>query len=174
MSRGSSNGRPMRRVRPSCRTRAGSRLYCGLPGDGTLLPRSLARSAENIATSWSWNTRPNHRLWRADLYGPHLAEIRSITVDPRTSSGGGKRLVKALLSQAEKHSVTCVCLFTRIPEFFSAHGIYHRFTSRTFLQDPQGLHKCPRLTTATKSDDTRDVPRFAILPAPNNWLKIEA
>ncbi|MFI5107176.1 MAG: GNAT family N-acetyltransferase, partial [Terriglobales bacterium] len=80
------------------------------------------------------------------LYGVHLAEIRSITVDPASqSSGGGRRLVKALLAQAEKHKVTCVCLFTRIPEFFGYMG----FTVATREELPDKIYKdcvhCPNL-----------------------------
>jgi amino-acid N-acetyltransferase len=106
----------------------------------------------------------------------HLAEIRSITVDPASqSSGGGRRLVKALLAQAEKHKVTCVCLFTRIPEFFSRMG----FTVAAHQDLPDKIHKdcyqCPRLYRCDEVPMIRgDLPTFAILPPPKNWLKIQA
>jgi amino-acid N-acetyltransferase len=87
--------------------------------DGTLLPRTLAEICENVR---DFVVLEDHArvigCGALHLYGVHLAEIRSITVD-RTwqSAGGGERLVKALLAQAAKHKVTCVCLFTRIPEW---------------------------------------------------------
>jgi amino-acid N-acetyltransferase len=94
-------------------------LIAAYSGDGTLLPRSLAEICENVRDFIV--LEQNDRIigcGALHLYGVHLAEIRSITVDPASqSSGGGRRLVKALLAQAEKHKVSCVCLFTRIPIF---------------------------------------------------------
>ena len=84
-------------------------------GDGTLLPRTLAEICENVRDFVV--LEHDGRLigcGALHLYGVHLAEIRSITVDPASqSSGGGRRLVKALLAQAEKHQVTCVCQIGR-------------------------------------------------------------
>src|SRR5271167_4709063 len=90
-------------------------LISAYSGDGTLLPRTLAEICENVR-DFVVLENDGHIIGcgALHLYGTHLAEIRSITVDPaRQSSGGGRRLVKALLAQAEKHKVTCVCLFTR-------------------------------------------------------------
>ena len=87
-------------------------------GDGTLLAALAgARSVRTSATSSS--SRMKARSWaaaRLHLYGMHLAEIRSITVTSSSKGkGAGRVLVDALLKEAEKQSVTCVCLFTRIP-----------------------------------------------------------
>src|ERR1700678_4270770 len=99
-------------------------LISGYSGDGTLLPRTLAEICENVRDFVV--LEQDGRILGCGalhLYGVHLAEIRSITVDPASQSvGGGRRLVKALLAQAAKHKVSCVCLFTRIPEFFSCMG----------------------------------------------------
>src|SRR5271155_2617659 len=93
-------------------------LISAYSGDGTLLPRTLPEICENVRDFVV--LEEDGRIigcGALHLYGVHLAEIRSITVDPASqSSGGGRRLVKALLAQAEKHRVSCVCLFTRIPE----------------------------------------------------------
>src|SRR2546425_1919114 len=87
-------------------------LIAAYSGDGTLLPRTLAEVCENVRDFVV--LEHDGRIigcGALHLYGVHLAEIRSITVDPASqSSGGGRRLVKALLAQAEKHNVTCVCL----------------------------------------------------------------
>src|ERR1700681_4994830 len=88
-------------------------LIAAYSGDGTLLPRSLAEICENVRDFIV--LEDNDRIigcGALHLYGVHLAEIRSITVDPSSqSSGGGRRLVKSLLAQAEKKKVTCGCLF---------------------------------------------------------------
>src|SRR5437879_10871381 len=87
--------------------------------DGTLLPRTLAEICENVRDFVV--LEESGRIigcGALHLYGTHLAEIRSITVAPWTQGkGGGGRLVKALLVEAKKHRVTCICLFIRAPKF---------------------------------------------------------
>src|SRR5271165_3175712 len=77
-------------------------LISSYSGDGTLLPRTLAEICENVRDFVVLEEEERIIGCGAlHLYGVHLAEIRSITVDPsRQSDGGGKRLVKALLAQA--------------------------------------------------------------------------
>lgn len=142
-------------------------------GDGTLLPRTLAEICENVRDFTV--LEDSGRIigcGALHLYGPHLAEIRSITVDPmRQRSGGGTRLVKALLGQARKHEVNCICLFTRTPEFFARMGF--SLAQREDL--PDKMHKdccvCPRFHRCDEVAMVRgELPRFAILPEPDRWL----
>jgi amino-acid N-acetyltransferase len=89
--------------------------------DGTLLPRRYAEICANIATFTVVETDSHKFIGCAALhvYGPHLAEIRSIVVHPNAKGqGAGGLLVHALLDQAEASGIKCVCLFTRIPAFF--------------------------------------------------------
>ena len=151
-------------------------LISAYSGDGTLLPRSLAEICENVRDVVLQDEGRIIGCGALHLYGVHLAEIRSITVDPASQSvGGGRRLVKALLAQAEKHKVSCVCLFTRIPEFFSRMG----FSVANHQDLPDKIHKdcyqCPRLYRCDEVAMVRgELPTFAILPPPTNWLKIHA
>src|SRR5262244_1030381 len=94
-------------------------LISAYSGDGTLLPRTYAEICENVRDFVVLEHRGKIVGCGAlHLYGQHLAEIRSITVDPKFQrQGGGKRLVQALMEEAEKHQVTCISLFTRKPEF---------------------------------------------------------
>jgi amino-acid N-acetyltransferase len=146
-------------------------------GDGTLLPRTFAEVCENVR---DFLVLEHHGeivgCGALHLYGTHLAEIRSITVDPsHQRSGGGGRLVKALLAQADKHNVSSICLFTRIPEFFARMGF--AMAQRDDL--PDKIHKdccvCPRFHCCDEVAMVRgELPKFAILPQPTNWLvKIE-
>jgi amino-acid N-acetyltransferase len=96
---------------------------------GTLLPRTIAELCENVrdfvvVVDQSEDARDKIIGCGAlHLYGMHLAEIRSIAVTPEAKGrGAGRKLVEALLDEAERHHVTCVCLFTRIPEFFARLG----------------------------------------------------
>lgn len=114
--------------------------------DGTLLPRQIPELCENIRDFVV--AEHNGEIigcGALHLYGLHLAEIRSIAVHPKSQGfGAGHLLVNALLKEAERHNVTCVCLFTRIPEFFGRVGF--NMTSREEL--PDKIYKdcihCPR------------------------------
>src|ERR1017187_1961450 len=115
--------------------------------DGTLLPRSFAEICENIRDFVVIEHDGEIVGCGAlHLYGMHLAEIRSITVTAKAKGkGAGRVLVDALLREAKRQSVTCVCLFTRIPEFFGQMGFL--VVDKEVL--PDKMHKdcltCPRL-----------------------------
>jgi amino-acid N-acetyltransferase len=91
---------------------------------GTLLPRTIAELSENVRDFVvAENDGTIVGCGALHLYGRHLAEIRSIAVAPEAHGlGAGRQLVEALLAEAERHHATCVCLFTRIPEFFAHMG----------------------------------------------------
>ena len=115
--------------------------------DGTLLPRSLSEICENIRDF----VVVEHEgeivgCGALHLYGMHLAEVRSITIISKAKGkGAGRILIDALLAEAKRQSVTCVCLFTRIPDFFGKLGF--RAVEKEAL--PDKIHKdclkCPRL-----------------------------
>ena len=115
---------------------------------GTLLPRSRAEVSENIRDFVV--AEDGARILGCGalhLYGLHLAEIRSIAVAPESKGrGAGRALVEALMAEARRHSVTCVCLFTRTPSFFAHLGF--EIASRAEL--PDKIYKdcvhCPKLT----------------------------
>jgi amino-acid N-acetyltransferase len=141
--------------------------------DGTLLPRTLAEICENVRDFVV--LEDDGRVvgcGALHLYGPHLAEIRSITVAPsQQRQGGGGHLVRALLAEAKKHRVRCICLFTRTPEFFA--GLGFGLAQREDL--PDKIYKdccvCPRFHHCDEVAMVRgELPKFAILPEPANWL----
>jgi amino-acid N-acetyltransferase len=144
-------------------------LIAEFSADGTLLPRSLAEICENIR-DFTVVTEGDELIGcgALHLYGTHLAEIRSIAVWPRAKgTGAGRRLVDALLEEAEQHHVSCVCLFTRIPEFFAHLG----FTEAKREELPDKIYKdcanCPKLQECDEVAMYRgELPHFAILPRP--------
>jgi len=115
-------------------------------GDGTLLPRSLRDICENIRDFIVVeNEGEIVGCGALHLYGMHLAEIRSITVTSKSKGrGAGRVLVDALLKEARHQSVTCVCLFTRIPDFFGRMGF--RVVQKEALPDKalKDCQLCPR------------------------------
>jgi amino-acid N-acetyltransferase len=145
---------------------------------GVLLPRTLPEICENVRDFVVVEDRGRIVGCGAlHLYGIHLAEIRSITVHPSCRGrGAGALLMEALLAQAKKHQVSGVCLFTRIPEFFSRMGF--SMVTREVL--PDKLYKdccvCPRLHCCDEVAMVRgEIPAFAILPEPGSALvKLQA
>lgn len=123
-------------------------LIQSLSYDGTLLPRSPAEIYENVRDFTVAENDNGEFLGcgALHLYGPHLAEIRSIAVNETAKKqGAGGRLVQALLAEADSHSVPCVCLFTRIPAFFQRFGFTE--VGRTALPDKiyKDCANCPRI-----------------------------
>jgi amino-acid N-acetyltransferase len=148
-------------------------LIAAYSGDGTLLPRTLAEICENVRDfTVLENDGRIVGCGALHLYGTHLAEIRSITVVPWLQRhGGGRRIVKALLAEGKKHRVSCICLFTRTPEFFARVG----FAPAQREDLPDKIYKdccvCPRFHRCDEVAMVRgELPKFAILPEPPNWL----
>jgi amino-acid N-acetyltransferase len=100
-------------------------LVNSLSSDGTLLRRAFAEICENVRDFTIAESAQGifQGCGALHLYGPHLAEVRSIVVRPEAKSKGtGGLLLQSLLDEAEDHGIGCVCLFTRIPDFFFKHG----------------------------------------------------
>jgi amino-acid N-acetyltransferase len=116
---------------------------------GTLLPRPVAELNENIRDFVV--AEENGRVigcGALHLYGTHLAEIRSIAVASEAKGhGAGRALVDALMNEAQRQSVTCVCLFTRTPGFFAHLG----FDVARRQELPDKIYKdcvcCPKLSS---------------------------
>lgn len=148
-------------------------LIAAYSHDGTLLPRSLAEICENIRDFVVVEEDGEIVGCGAlHLYGTHLSEIRSITVVRSVQGkGAGRVLVQALMQEAEQHRVSCVCLFTRIPEFFARLG----FSMARREDLPDKIYKdcanCPRLHACDEIAMVRgELPSFAILQQPENVL----
>jgi amino-acid N-acetyltransferase len=136
--------------------------------DGTLLPRAIPEICENVRDFVVAEDESGIVGCGAlHLYGPHLAEIRSIAVSPhKTGRGIGRLLVEALLDETRRHKVTCVCLFTRTPAFFAHMG----FEAARREELPDKIYKdcihCPRLTDCDEIAMVRGA-----IPANTNGLR---
>jgi amino-acid N-acetyltransferase len=142
-------------------------LVNSLSHDGTLLRRNYAEICENVRDFAVAESETGEFLGcgALHLYGPHLAEVRSIVVEPEAQRhGAGGKLLRALLHEAEYQGVTCVSLFTRIPEFFDHYGF--RVVDRTTLPDKiyKDCQTCPRLYACDEVAMVLGVlPRIAVL-----------
>ena len=135
-----------------------------------LLPRTLAEICENIRDFVVVEDKGRIIGCGAlHLYGPHLCEVRSIAVDSSAQGhGAGRLVVNALLKEAERQQVSCVCLFTRIPDFFGRMGF--TVAQRESLPDKiyKDCLKCPKLHACDEVPMVRgELPSFAILRPTN-------
>jgi amino-acid N-acetyltransferase len=105
---------------------------------GLLLPRSAAQVRANLGcflvlagnapskSSESDNCNVQGRLLACvalEPYGPDLAEIRSLAVDPEAHNLGlGGRLVEAALATARRRKIARVFAVTHAAHFFERHG----------------------------------------------------
>ena len=142
-------------------------LVNSLSGDGTLLRRNYAEICENVRDFQVAESEAGVFLGcgALHLYGPHLAEVRSIVVKPEAKGqGAGGKLLRALLAEAEYQGVVSVCLFTRIPDFF--FHFHFRISDRTALPDKiyKDCQTCPRLYACDEVAMVRGpLPRIAVL-----------
>lgn len=143
-------------------------LVNSLSHDGTLLRRVFAEICENVRdfTVAESDTGVFLGCGALHLYGPHLAEVRSIVVLPEAKGQGvGGRILNVLLEEAEGHGVGCVCLFTRIPHFFFRYG-FREVEDRATLPDKifKDCQNCPRLYRCDEVAMARgQVPKVSIL-----------
>ncbi len=142
-------------------------LVNSLSGDGTLLRRSYAEICENVRDFSVAESESGIFLGcgALHLYGPHLAEVRSIVVKPEAKGqGAGGKLLRLLLAEAEEQGVGAVCLFTRISDFFFHFGF--RVVDRTTLPDKiyKDCQTCPRLYACDEVAMVRGtLPKIAVL-----------
>ena len=128
-------------------------LISAYAGDGTLLPRTLAEICENVR---DFVVLEDGGLiigcGALHLYGPHLAEIRSITVAPsQQGKGGGGHLVKALLAEAKKHRVILHLPVHASSRVFRSSGFCDCATRGSAGQDLQRLSCMPPLSRLRRS-----------------------
>ena len=125
-------------------------LIAAYAREGTLLPRTLSEICENVRDFTVVERRGQIVGCGAlHLYGPHLAEVRSIAVAKEAQGqGAGSKLMDALMQEAQDHRVSQVCLFTRAPIFFGKLGfieVPHASLPDKIYKDCQN---CPRFHTS--------------------------
>jgi amino-acid N-acetyltransferase len=96
----------------------------GYANQGTMLPRTEFEMAESIR-DFTIVAQDEKILGCAALhfYGPTVAELRSLAVDPAYKFLGlGKSLAEAVETEAREYDLAIVFAFTYVPKFFRKLG----------------------------------------------------
>ncbi len=99
-------------------------LINGYADNGIMLPRTEFELSEFIR-DFSVVYDGDSLLGCAALhfYGPSVAEVRSLAVDPRYKrTGAGRLIMEAIDREAEEFGLSSLFAFTYVPEFFSKMG----------------------------------------------------
>lgn len=101
-------------------------LINGYAGKGVMLPRTEFEMSEAIR-DFTVVLSGNRLLGCGALhfYTPALAEIRSLAVSEQAKTQGvGRRLVKALVQEAQEYELDAAFAFTYVTEFFEKVGFH--------------------------------------------------
>jgi amino-acid N-acetyltransferase len=101
-------------------------LINGYAAKGVMLPRTEFEMSESIR-DFTVVTIGDELLGAGALhfYSPTLAEIRSLAVDERAKTHGvGRRLVEALVQEAQDYELDAAFAFTYVVEFFQKVGFH--------------------------------------------------
>jgi amino-acid N-acetyltransferase len=101
-------------------------LINGYASKGIMLPRTEFEMSEAIR-DFTVVTQGEHLLGCGALhfYSPTVAEIRSLAVaELAKTQGVGRKIVSALISEAQEFELDAVFAFTYVPEFFAKVGFH--------------------------------------------------
>ena len=100
------------------------RLIAQYAEQGLLLPRAKEEIRRNISHFLIFEEKGRILSCVAlESYGPDLAEIRSLAVDPQLRGRRlGSRLIDFALTDARRRRIARVFAVTHAPEFFLRHG----------------------------------------------------
>lgn len=101
-------------------------LINGYAAKGIMLPRTEFELSEAIR-DFTVVTHGEHLLGCGALhfYSPTIGEIRSLAVAERAKTHGvGRRLVEALVAEADQYDLDAVFAFTYVVEFFNKVGFH--------------------------------------------------
>jgi amino-acid N-acetyltransferase len=101
------------------------------------------------------------------FYSPTTAEIRSLAVwDHAKTKGVGRKLVEALVAEAEQYELHAVFAFTYVVEFFSRVGFHHVERGALPLKAWKDCVRCPKFQACD------EVAVLRIL-RPDHWAEAE-
>ncbi|MGQ9917670.1 MAG: N-acetyltransferase [Bryobacteraceae bacterium] len=139
------------------------RLINGYASQGLMLPRNGFELAENIRDfTVAVSGGAVQGCAALHFYGPTMAELRSLAVDPSLQGAGvGRQLVEAVEAEARQFGLELVFAFTYVPAFFTKLGYRQVDRGALPLKAWKDCLRCPKFTACDE---------IAVL----KWLKPEA
>jgi amino-acid N-acetyltransferase len=113
---------------------------------GSMLPRTEFELSEGIR-DFTVVLSDDQIIGCAGLhfYGPTMAEVRSLAVDPtRQKTGAGQALMEALEREAREFDLDAVFAFTYVPGFFSKMGYHEVERGELPLKAWKDCLRCPK------------------------------
>ena len=122
------------------------RLINGYAAKGIMLPRTEFELSENIRDfSVIYSGSRMVGCGALHFYSPTMGEIRSLAVDPEWKTHGiGRRIVEALLTEAEAYSLDAVFAFTYVDDFFRRMGFHEVERGELPLKAWKDCLRCPK------------------------------
>ena len=121
-------------------------LINGYAARGVMLPRTEFEMSESIR-DFTVVTSGGELLGCGALhfYSPTMGEIRSLAVDERAKTHGvGRRLVEALVAEAERYELDAIFAFTYVVEFFAKVGFHQVERGVLPLKAWKDCLRCPK------------------------------
>jgi amino-acid N-acetyltransferase len=139
-------------------------LINGYAAKGVMLPRTEFEMSESIR---DFTVVLSHGellgCGALHFYSPTMAEIRSLAVHEHAKiHGAGRRVVEALVEEAQRYELDAVFAFTYVVEFFSKVGFQQVERGVLPLKAWKDCVRCP------KFQDCDEVPVLRVL-APERW-----
>ena len=141
---------------------------------GIMLPRTEFEMSESIR-DFTVVTNNGDLLGCGALhfYSPTTGEIRSLAVDERAKAHGvGRRVVEALIDEAERYELDAVFAFTYVVEFFNKVGFHQVERGVLPLKAWRDCLRCPKFQACDEQAVLRVLrpDRWAEIP-PELWAQ---
>lgn len=121
-------------------------LINGFARAGSMLPRTEFELSEGVR-DFTVVLEDDQIVGCAGLhfYGPTIAEVRSLAVDPtRQKTGAGQALMEALELEAREFDLDAVFAFTYVPGFFAKMGYHEVERGDLPLKAWKDCLRCPK------------------------------
>lgn len=122
------------------------RLVTHYAAQGLLLPRGEEEIRRNIGHFLVLQEKGDLASCVAlESYGPHLAEIRSLAVEPGNHGrGAGSQLIEFAFAEARRRGIAQLFAVTHAPEFFERHGFETVRRQSLAQKTERDCHACPK------------------------------
>lgn len=109
------------------------------------------------------------------FYGPTIAEVRSLAVDPSTKgTGAGRLLMQALDEEAKAFDIQSLFAFTYVPDFFAKMGYALVNRDELPLKAWKDCLSCPKFQACDEIAVLKRLKPLAPSPVPTEHFRIFA